>query len=283
MYVYSVYSLNPQKRLQLAEELGTTDFPDAQKFLANLKNASDYIAFASLFGKYHSYLPSPRFYYNRYHFRQYTDWFVHRRLKQISSSKAGLEKSSDEHFVFLNELSNVTRDPVQLRDETTSFLIGGHRTTATLLSWTLYYLARLPETYEKLRSIVLSDFGEDLDTSRITVAELRKCKYLQFCLFESLRISSTIPAIAREAARDTTLPGGGGPDGRSPIFVPKGTVVMADLFGLHHRSDIWGQDAEDYRAERWEGQEINWRFCPFGGGPRKCAGRKCCFQSHSFI
>ena len=52
---------------------------------------------------------------------------------------------------------------------------------------------------------------------------------------------------------------------------------------MHRRKDLYGDDAERFRPERWEDKdlplyrdEINaaWGFLPFNGGPRVCLGRK---------
>jgi cytochrome P450 len=39
---------------------------------------------------------------------------------------------------------------------------------------------------------------------------------------------------------------------------------------VHRDPDIWGEDAEDFRPERWEHARPLWNFAPYGGGPRIC-------------
>jgi cytochrome P450 len=89
-----------------------------------------------------------------------------------------------------------------------------------------------------------------------------------------LRMYPVVPGNTREAACDTILPVGGGADGRSPIFVKKGTPVFYNLYAMHRRPDIYGNDAEEFVPERWEGLRPGWGFLPFNGGPRICLGRK---------
>lgn len=75
----------------------------------------------------------------------------------------------------------------------------------------------------------------------------------------------------------TTLPVGGGPDGRSPILVRPGEAVGYCVYAMHRRKDVYGEDAEDFRPERWGGDElkdVGWAYLPFNGGPRLCLGRK---------
>ncbi len=54
------------------------------------------------------------------------------------------------------------------------------------------------------------------------------------------------------------LPVGGGDDGKSPVFVTEGTLVIFHLVVLHKRKDLWGSDAEGFRPDRWEGEKASW-------------------------
>jgi cytochrome P450 len=75
--------------------------------------------------------------------------------------------------------------------------------------------------------------------------------------------------------RDTTIPRGGGSDGTEPVFVPKGTEVLFPVFTMHRDKDLWGDDADTFRPERWEENPIHtWDYLPFGGGPRICIGQQ---------
>jgi cytochrome P450 len=75
------------------------------------------------------------------------------------------------------------------------------------------------------------------------------------------------------------LPRGGGRDGQYPVMVRKGEDVAYCAYVMHRRKDIYGDDAEVFRPERWEnGQlrevESSYGYIPFHGGPRICPGRK---------
>lgn len=80
----------------------------------------------------------------------------------------------------------------------------------------------------------------------------------------------------------TLLPRGGGPDGLSPVLVRKGDNVAFCVYAMHRRKDLYGEDAEEFRPERWDEDlplyydKVNaaWGYLPFNGGPRVCLGRK---------
>lgn len=73
---------------------------------------------------------------------------------------------------------------------------------------------------------------------------------------------------------ETILPLGGGSDGKSPLFIPSGRNVGWSLYTMHRRKDLYGEDAEEFKPERWETLRPGWEYLPFNGGPRICIGRK---------
>ncbi len=95
----------------------------------------------------------------------------------------------------------------------------------------------------------------------------------------------------RQACKDTVLPVGGGPDGKAPIFVRKGVAVSYCVYAMQRRKDIYGEDANEFRPDRWDPSErsqpdlrhINWGYLPFNGGPRVCLGRECPFYRFNLL
>lgn len=101
----------------------------------------------------------------------------------------------------------------------------------------------------------------------------------------ALRLYPVVPTNARFANRDTVLPLGGGVNGESPLFIPKGTIVAYSIYSLHRRKDIYGHDALEFRPERWapeEGLRPGWGYLPFNGGPRICVGQQFALTEASY-
>ena len=203
-----------------------------------------------------------------------------KRQHLLDMEKAGSE-SEESRYVFLNELVKATSDPVAIRSELLNILLAGRDTTASLLSNTFFMLSKRPDIYTKLRAEI-----DSLDGKRPTFQQLKDLKYLRALLNESLRIHPVVPGNTREAAEDTVLPLGGGKDGKSPLFVPKGTILGWSVYTMHRRKDYYGEDAEEFKPERWldevdpmtgetkKGLRPGWEYLPFNGGPRICLGRK---------
>jgi cytochrome P450 len=96
----------------------------------------------------------------------------------------------------------------------------------------------------------------------------------QLTSITALRLYPSVPGNARFANKNTTIPLGGGPDGKSPVFIPKGGTVVYSTYSMHHRKDLYGEDADEYKPERWENLRVGWGYLPFNGGPRICVGQQ---------
>jgi cytochrome P450 len=99
----------------------------------------------------------------------------------------------------------------------------------------------------------------------------------------ALRTHPVVPANSRYAIRDTVLPLGGGVDGKSPLFVPKGTMVGYNTYVMHRRTDLYGPDANEYIPERWATLRPGWEYLPFNGGPRICLGQQYALTEASYV
>ncbi|PWW76906.1 cytochrome P450 [Tuber magnatum] len=194
-------------------------------------------------------------------------------------------KISEKKYVFLDAIAAETKDPKYLRDQTLNILLAGRDTTASLLSFTFWLLARHPHIYKKLREEILLAFGtgRNGEGKHPSFSALKDLTYLRYVLNETLRLYPPVPLNGRSALRNTVLPRGGGEDGLSPIFIPKGQRVDYSCYALHRRKDLYGEDADTFRPERWgEGIGRGWEFLPFNGGPRICLGQQYALTEASY-
>ena len=204
--------------------------------------------------------------------QDFADKFVHKGLELRKNMD--VEKASDERYIFLHEIVKQTSDPVQIRSELLNILLAGRDTTASLLSDVWFILARRPDVWQKLRTEV-----DALDGEPPTYQQIKEMKYLRAVLNESkhffpslirnilklgdlaLRLYPVVPGNARTAVVDTILPLGGGEDGKSPMFIPKGQIVQYSVYAMHRRKDLYGEDAEEFKPERWEAYRPGWVSC----------------------
>lgn len=189
----------------------------------------------------------------------------------------------DGRYSFADEFAKLTDDQAMIRGGLLNLLLAGRDTTASLLSNLFFMLARRPEVYSKLAAEITA--VAPAAHQALTLEDIRSMKYLRACINESLRLHPPIPRNSREALRDTILPVGGGPDGTAPILVPKGAQVGYQVFSIHRRKDVYGEDAEDFVPERWIERDLRpgWAFLPFNGGPRICIGQQFALNLASYV
>jgi cytochrome P450 len=145
----------------------------------------------------------------------------------------------------------------QIRDEVITIFSAGHETTANLLSWTLYLLARHPDVLAKLHQEL-----DGLLQGRIPDAEdLQQLVYTRAILNESMRFRPPAGIMLRKVNKDTEVDGYSLKAGRLAIF---------SIFNLHHHADFWPQP-DQFDPERFLVPENRrFSFMPFGTGERIC-------------
>ena len=218
-------------------------------------NRSQIEALASIrSGLTHSWFRSRQFRADVKYIHAFVDKFVQQGIeyRKILDREKG-DPRAEERYVFLYEVVKKTTDPVQIRSEILNVLLAGRDTTASLLADVFFVLARRPDIWAKLRAEIDTLGGQKPGFERI-----KDLKYLRMVLNESLRFYPVVPFNAREPAVDTVLPLGGGDDGKSPLLVPKGTYVMFSIHTLHRRQDFYGEDADEFKPERWETLRPGW-------------------------
>ncbi|PQE13010.1 n-alkane-inducible cytochrome P450 protein [Rutstroemia sp. NJR-2017a BBW] len=213
------------------------------------------------------------FIYNPGRFRracQKVHRFVERYIQQ-SKQQTG-NTARDQSSWFLDQLVEGSRTDAEIRDQLLNVLLAGRDTTACCLSWTFRLLVRHPNVMKRLRQEIRSIMNEDGLPTR---EQLRKMPFLACVVKEVLRLYPPVPLNNREAIRTTILPIGGGPTGKSPIMVRKGELVVISPYVNARMTNLYGEDADSFRPERWETGElshIGWAYFPFHGGPRQCLG-----------
>ena len=166
----------------------------------------------------------------------------------LAAAEAETKKDSRERsYVFFDELVKSGAEDEYLRDQLLSIITAGRDTTAHSLTACFYYLARNKAALDKCRQEI-----SDLGAKNPTWEQLKNMKYLNNVVKEALRMLPPVATNSRATLRETVLPLGGGKDGQSPLLLPKGTPTRFSPYSLHRREDIYGEDANEFRPERWE-------------------------------
>ncbi|KAI0367934.1 cytochrome P450 [Pilatotrama ljubarskyi] len=160
------------------------------------------------------------------------------------------------------------------------FVVTGHETTGKAVSWCLYALTQAQSVQMKLREEL-----SKVHTESPSMEELMGLPYLDMVARETLRLYAPVTSTARVATQPDIIQLNTpfiGRDGREhhSIKVPEGTAFLISITALHRSKELWGDDALEFRPERWENPPEAAADIPgawghlltFGGGPRACIG-----------
>ncbi|KAI0401729.1 cytochrome P450 52E2 [Xylaria palmicola] len=198
--------------------------------------------------------------------------FVTKFVKEVrEQADTNTHRGDAGKYVFLDELLKSGESDEVICDHLLSIFTAGRDTQTSVLSYLFYELSRRPDVAGAIRAEMAAQLGPDADP---TWDDLRGLRYLNWALKEALRLNPPVASNSREAVRDTVLPRGGGPDGSEPFFVAKGTTVRYVPWIMHRRRDIYGEDADEFRPERWEHLRVTHEYVPFNAGPRICIGQQ---------
>ena len=138
------------------------------------------------------------------------------------------------------------------------------------------------KVYEELDQKAREGYFQDTTDGLVTWAESQGLPYLDACIKEAFRlhpapglpIERVVPAQGAEIAGQ---------------FVKGGTIVGCSAWVIHRRKEIFGDDVEEFRPERWlvdealgqggrEGEEkrikeMGGAMLHFGMGSRTCIGK----------
>lgn len=255
--------------------------------MARFAEASDraviHVGFRARYGPLVAYFQKSSFSKDLKVAHELVDTYVQRGLEYCESrDPEKVDSEQGERYTFLHELVKSTKDPIRIRSELLNILFAGRDTTASLLSNTWFVLARRPDIWAKLREEV-----DQLGGMLPTLEKIKGMKYLRAVVNEcqnynlstpkfgqssdksiALRLYPVLTGMARTAVVDTVLPLGGGPDRKSPLFIPAKATVEFSLYSMHRRKDLYGEDADKFRPERWESLQPGWVLQP----PRRSFG-----------
>ncbi|KAF9888983.1 hypothetical protein FE257_008153 [Aspergillus nanangensis] len=210
------------------------------------------------------------------------------RLQELAEMKAlGVEEIRQRGDLLTKFLESQKKDESRFFNDsriltmTTSIALAGSDTTAISLCAIFYHLLHNPECAQKLLQEIDDAIKSGLiqDSEIFSWGDAQKLPYLDACIKETFRIH---PAISLNLERVT-------PDEGIEIcgnFIPGRTIVSCNPWVLQRRAEIFSDDVECYRPERWlidesssfeteraRLNEMKATMLHFGAGTRTCLGK----------
>ncbi|KAK6038560.1 hypothetical protein COOONC_23934 [Cooperia oncophora] len=188
----------------------------------------------------------------------FIDLFLDARAEQEFDNKAEFSKTG------VQVSKHLTRE--EITAQCFVFLLAGFDTTATSLAFVTYLLAKHPS----VQKILQEEIDQHCNRESISYETMASLRYLDVVIKESLRMYPLAAfANSRRCMKATTL-------GDVPVY--EGDFVCADTLSLHFNREIWGDDADDFRPERWLEQSDRpaAAFLSFGLGPKAVHRNEAC-------
>ncbi|KAK3349723.1 cytochrome P450 [Lasiosphaeria hispida] len=156
-------------------------------------------------------------------------------------------------------------------------ILAGSDTTATAIRATMLYIITTPRVSQALRTEIAKGIRDGTISNPITHDEAKKLPYLQAVIWEGLRIHAPFTGLVPKEVP----PGGDTVHGK---FIPGGTRIAHNTWAVLRRADIFGEDADLFRPERWLGTDTaqtdlmqRTTELVFGYGRWGCAGKSLAF------
>jgi cytochrome P450 len=162
-----------------------------------------------------------------------------------------LRSSRDESGASLSE--------EEIRNEIVTFIVAGHETVASALSWAWSLLARNPEIQER----VAAEADRVLGSRPGTLANYRELTFTKAVFDETLRLYPPAWLITRASLGEDELAG---------HHIPAGALIIMSPYLLHRHPAVWA-DASRFDPDRFLRPFERDAFIPFGAGLRLCIGR----------
>lgn len=213
----------------------------------------------------------------------FVDEQVQIALQDLKSREEKDNAEGLERYILVREMATMMHDPYELRMQLMNVFFPARDTTAIAFSNCVFELARHPTEWTKLQDEVT----QHDERTPLTFKNLKSFSHVRAIINETLRLHPATSKVGRICLKDTVLPRGGGKDGSAPLFVPKGRNIDMDLYTLQRDKSIWGDDADEFRPDRWRpGRplwEARWEYEPFLGGVRMCPAQNQVLTQLSYL
>ncbi len=141
------------------------------------------------------------------------------------------------------------------------FMLAGHDTTSTTLTYALWSLGHHRDIQDRVRAEIAALGERALTPDDVPVLDMTVR-----VLHEALRLCPPAAGTMRAPTRDIVVDG---------HLVEAETMALVSFYALHRDPALWEEperfDPDRFLPERSKGRS-RWQYLPFGGGPRSCVG-----------
>ncbi|MFI2722593.1 cytochrome P450 [Streptomyces collinus] len=182
----------------------------------------------------------------------------------VEELQASGHDTGDMLSMLLRAVDEETGEPLtghQICSEILTLAVAGTETTASVLSWALYELARNPAVEAR----VLAELDEVLGERPVALDDVARLPYLNRVITETLRLHHPGWLVTRRTTEETRL---------GQWTLPAGTELAYCQHALHRDPERF-PDPLTFDPDRWNDpaqEPPPGAFLPFGDGKHKCMG-----------
>ncbi len=151
----------------------------------------------------------------------------------------------------------------EIRDQALVFLLAGHETTATSLTFTLHLLGHHPDVQRRVHEEV----DQVLAGRAPGLEDVRALEYTTMVVKEAMRLYPAAHGMPRQSKTPFDVDG---------YTIPGESAVVVSSYATHRHPKFW-DDPLSFNPERFtpdrEKARHRYAYFPFGGGPRACIGQ----------
>lgn len=168
-------------------------------------------------------------------------------------------------------------DDANIANQILTLLVAGSETSANAISFALHYLANNPDVLAAAQAEIDQRWPER-SFPDIAFDDVARLRFLRRIVDETLRLWPVAPGYFRQAKTTTAI-------GDGKYQFEKGDWVFVLLLAAHRDTATWGDDADQFRPDRFLPDTIRALpphiYKPFGTGARACIGRQ--FALHEIM
>jgi cytochrome P450 len=188
------------------------------------------------------------------------DTAVHGMLQERAGNAADEPRDMLDLLLSARDEAGDRLSSREVRDQVVTFIVAGHETVASALTWSWALLAQHPE----IQAALQRESDEVLAGRAPTFADYGRLPFTRAVLDEALRLFPPAWLVTRRAL---------GPDVLGGREIPAGALIILSPWLLHRHPSAW-RDPETFDPTRFlDGSADRTAFVPFGAGPRQCIGR----------
>ncbi|KAF8247342.1 cytochrome P450 [Wilcoxina mikolae CBS 423.85] len=163
-------------------------------------------------------------------------------------------------------LANYKTSFPELVDESLVLMVAGTDTTAVTVQYATWHFISKPDVKKRVLSELTSITRDS--NGHLPLADLEALPYFSGFICETLRHNVIVPGRLPRI-----VPAGGITVPKTNTFLPPGTSISFCTTMIHNSSEIWGDDAGEFKPERWVGNPgLDKWLLSFSKGDRNCAG-----------